>query len=39
MQVKTYLVTAYYFSNYIEISLLPDKTAKTVITHKVHLLA
>ena len=32
-QGKTYLVIVYYFSNYIEISLLPDKTAKTVITH------
>ena len=32
-QGKTYLVIEDYFSKYIEISLLPNKTAKTVITH------
>lgn len=32
-QGKTYLVIVYYISNYTEISLSPDKTAKTVITH------
>ena len=32
-QGKTYLVIVDYFSKYIEISLLPNKTAKTVITH------
>ena len=32
-QGETYLVIVDYFSKYIEVSLLPNKTAKTVITH------